>query len=318
MRWKSARTCAGLGSPAGAAAAIPRGSASPASPSDDAPSAARPSSPLRVSPPRPMASPIDVPSRTSMILRRMDWGAGRYEHIAGQLLPAARALVDRAAPTAGERVVDVGCGSGSAALLAAERGSEVLGIDPAPRLLEVARAEAAARGLVATFAQGDAASIALPDGAADLVLSNFGAIFAPDAQAAAAEMARVAAPGGRIALTAWIPGGTVSAAVRIARQASAPPAGGAPFAWHDRDALAGLLGPHGFEVAVHEQPIAFIAASPAAYLEDELANHPLWVAGRDRLGPVRAKILAVLEDGNEDPAAFRATSRYVIATATRA
>src|SRR5215207_5902483 len=108
-----------------------------------------------------------------------DWGIGRYEHTATRLEPAARVVVEAAAPVAGERVVDVGCGTGNAALLAAERGAVVTGVDPAPRLLDVARAEAAARGLDVTFARGQAAEIPLEDGEADVMLSVFGVIFAP-------------------------------------------------------------------------------------------------------------------------------------------
>src|SRR3954452_3668306 len=133
----------------------------------------------------------------------MDWSAGHYEQIADQVMPAAHAVVDRAVPVPGEHVVDVGCGTGNAALLAAERGARVTGVDPAPRLLEVARARAASRGLEATFALGDAAALPIEDGEADVVLSVFGVIFASDPLAAAAEMARVTAPGGRVVLTAW-------------------------------------------------------------------------------------------------------------------
>src|SRR5436305_15136046 len=111
----------------------------------------------------------------------LDWSLGRYERTAGQLLPAARLVVERAAPAAGDRVVDVGCGTGNAALLAAERGARVTGVDPATRLLEVARERAAARGLDADFATGDAAHLPVGDGEADVVLSVFGVIFAPDA-----------------------------------------------------------------------------------------------------------------------------------------
>src|SRR4051795_733952 len=111
----------------------------------------------------------------------LDWSLGRYERTAEQLLPAARLVVERAAPSAGDRVVDVGCGTGNAALLAAERGARVTGVDPAARLLDVAREEASAGGLDATFVEGDAAAIPLDYGEADLVLSVFGVIFAPDA-----------------------------------------------------------------------------------------------------------------------------------------
>ena len=119
-----------------------------------------------------------------------DWGIGRYEDTARPGRAAARVVVDAVAPAAGEHVADVGTGTGNAALLVAERGARVTGVDPAPRLLEVAREAAAGRGLDATFALGEAASLPLADGDADAVLSVFGVIFAPDAVAAAAELAR--------------------------------------------------------------------------------------------------------------------------------
>jgi SAM-dependent methyltransferase len=258
----------------------------------------------------------------------VDWGLGRYEGTAAKLLPAAQAVVDRASPRPGERVVDVGCGTGNAALLAAARGARAFGIDPARRLLEVARAEAAARGLDATFTQGDAAALGLGGASADILLSVFGIIFAPDPTAAAAELARVSASEARIVLSAWIPDGAISKTAAAAREAVTAalgvPAGPPPFPWHDRDALAGLLAPHGFEVEHEEHRLAFTASSAEAYMEAEFREHPLSIAGRVVLEPrgesdaLRARMLTILEAGNEDPAAFRVTSRYVVATARRA
>jgi SAM-dependent methyltransferase len=257
----------------------------------------------------------------------IDWGVGRYERTADQLMPAARLVVERAAPIAGERVVDVGCGTGNAALLAAERGARVTGVDPAARLLEVARADAAARGLDADFVPGNAAALPLADGEADLVLSVFGVIFAPDPEAAAAEFGRVTAADGRVVLSAWIPGGAVSAVNRLAREAVAKalelPAEPPPFPWHERDALAGLLAPHGFDVSVEETTIAFTGSSAREYLTAEAESHPMAVAGRAVLEPrgegeaLSQRMLEVFEAANEDPDAFRVTSRYVIATARR-
>jgi SAM-dependent methyltransferase len=257
----------------------------------------------------------------------IDWSTGSYERTAEQLLPAAELVVDRAAPAVGERVVDVGCGTGNAALLSAERGARVTGVDPAARLLEVARGEASERGLDAEFVQGDAAALPLPDGEADLVVSVFGVIFAPDPQAAAAEMARVLKPDGRVVISAWIPGGAISAVNRLSREAVARalelPPGPPPFAWHEQDALAGLFGAHGFEVSLEEATISFTGPSAREYLEAEGNSHPVALAGRAVLEPrgegeaLMASMLEVLEEANEDPDAFRVTSRYAVATARR-
>ncbi|GAC1576131.1 MAG: class I SAM-dependent methyltransferase [Candidatus Dormibacteria bacterium] len=258
---------------------------------------------------------------------QIDWSLGQYETTAAQLLPAARAVVDHAALAPGERVVDVGCGTGNAALLAAARGAHVTGVDPAGRLLEVAREQATERGLDARFVQGEAAGLPLVDASAEVLLSVFGVIFAPDAAAAAAEMARVATPGGRIVLSAWIPGGAMLECVDVFQKAVMKAVGGSAstpgFAWHDREALAGLLAPHGFTVAVEEERLSYTAGSAREYLETQGQTHPLSIAGRMVLAsageaqPALERGLAILEAANEDPDAFCVTSRYVVATARR-
>ena len=260
--------------------------------------------------------------------RSLDWGLGRYESTAEQLLPAARVVVDSAALRPGERVVDLGCGTGNAALLAAACGAQVTGVDPAARLLDVARGRAASEGATITFLPGEAASIPVDDAGADVIVSVFAVIFAPDPVAAAAEMSRVVTADGRIVLSAWIPQGTMfefaSAAGEAVRQALGAPPPPQPFAWHDRDALSDLLAPHGFTVEVEEHSLSFTDTSPAAYLDGESRDHPMAVAGLavlEGLGQaevLRERLLQILIAGNEDPAGFRTTSRYVVATARRA
>lgn len=258
---------------------------------------------------------------------RVDWSVGHYEETASQLLPAAELLVDEAAPLAGARVVDVGCGTGNAALLAAARGARVTGVDPALRLLDVARRRAAAESLEVAFLEGETAALPLADKSADVLLSVFGVIFASDPQAAATELARVTAEHGRILLTAWIPGGAISQMNQIAQEAVlrtlGAPAAPPPFPWHDPDALNQLFTPHGFSVTVKEHRLAFTAASPRDYLDRESANHPLAVTGRQILeqhgtaDETSRQLLAILEAANEDPTGFRVTSRYITATACR-
>jgi SAM-dependent methyltransferase len=256
----------------------------------------------------------------------MDWNAGEYEHVAAQLLPAARVVVDHAAPRAREHVVDVGCGTGNAALLAAERGARVTGIDPARRLLDVAAAQATERGLHASFLSGAAVELPLADSTADAVVSVFGVIFASDAPAAAAEMARIATPGGRIVLTAWMPGGALADVMRVrsdATVAAGIASGAAPFAWHEHTALTSAFAPHGFSIDLCEQQLAFTAASAQEFLQMELRVHPGWIAARAALEPrgevqaVRDRALEIFETANEDPSGFQVTSSYVVATARR-
>jgi SAM-dependent methyltransferase len=257
----------------------------------------------------------------------MDWGQGRYERIAEQLFPAAETAVESARISSGERVVDVGCGTGNAALLAAERGGVVTGVDPAQRLLEVAASAAEQRGLDATFVLGTAEDMPIDDDSADVVLSVFGAIFAPEPPAAAAEIDRVAAPDGRVLLVIWVPGGPISDAVRLARRTvdevlgQPPPA--SPFPWHERDALSGLFKPYGFSVSLTEHSIPFHAPSIDEFMRIEGENHPIAIAAQPvleragRVEEVREGMRRIYEEGNEDPSAFRLTSNYVVATFTR-
>jgi SAM-dependent methyltransferase len=257
----------------------------------------------------------------------MDWAAGRYERIAEQLLPAAKVVVQQAAPVEGERVVDIGCGTGNAALLAAERGATVTGVDPAQRLLDVGAATAAERGLDATFVLGDAADIPLEDDGADVALSVFGVIFAPDPEAAAAEIDRVTGPAGRILLVAWVPGGGISQAVRFARLTMAEildePPPSPPFAWHELEAVSGLFEPYGLTPLLTEHALAFGAPTVDEFMQIEGENHPVAIAARpvlERAGraeEVREEMRRIYLEANEDPDGFRITSRYVVAELRR-
>jgi SAM-dependent methyltransferase len=202
----------------------------------------------------------------------------------------------------------------------------VTGVDPASRLIDEARAAAAARDLQATFVVGEAAALPLADGSVDAVVSVFGVVFAPDARAAAEELARVTTPAGRIVLTAWIASGALSDVRDVRREAFAAigaPAGPAPFAWEDRAALEGTFGPLGFAVEVERAELAFTGRSPDAFVDDWFRDHPLWIADRAVLEPhgamaeVRERTIAVFAAANEDPRALRVTSPYAVVTLRR-
>jgi SAM-dependent methyltransferase len=254
----------------------------------------------------------------------IDWGVGYYERTAQRLLPAAREVVAVAAPQPGERVLDVGCGTGNAAILAAERGAVVVGVDPAPRLLDVARADAAAAGHQIEFLLGDAAALPVPAGSFDVIVSVFAAVFAPDPDAALARMLAALAPGGRIVMSAWIPGNPISRMNQMVMGAlgevSGKPPAAVGVAWHDVDQVTVLAAPYGLTVTTTERSIVFADTSVDDYLDREMAEHPMALSARAVLEPagmfdeVKRNARAVLAEGNEDSAGFRVTSRYVIIT----
>jgi SAM-dependent methyltransferase len=249
-----------------------------------------------------------------------DWGVGRYERTAAVLEPAAARVVKLAAPRLGEHLLDLGCGTGNAALIAARAGAEVTGVDPAQRLVSVARERADAEELDARFVVGDAVALPFADDAFDVVVSVFAVIFAPDPPRAFAELVRVLRPGGRAVISAWLPEGPISASVGISMRAVAA-ATGRPlperFGWHEPERIRELAARHGASASYEDAEISFTADSPEAFLAAD-EEHPMRVAARpvlERAGSyeqVGAEILQVMRDANEDPSAFRTTSRYRI------
>ncbi|PPJ26293.1 hypothetical protein C5F51_21135 [Nocardia nova] len=172
------------------------------------------------------------------------WGYGDYRAMAARLYPAAVAAIEAAAVSPGDRVVDIATGTGNAALLAAARGAEVVGVDFEPALLRIAATRAAEHGGRIQWLRGDVGDLPLPDACADVVVSVFGVMYASDHDAAVAEIARIAGRGARIVLASWLPGGTLPAMGRIlAPYLPPPPAGAPPSRWGDPEALAALLQP---------------------------------------------------------------------------
>jgi ubiquinone/menaquinone biosynthesis C-methylase UbiE len=162
------------------------------------------------------------------------WMAGDFGEVAKFLQPTSDAFVTRLGVAPGTRVLDVACGSGNVAIPAARAGAVVTGVDIAPNLLVTARARAAAEGLTIAFDEGDAEQLPYADGAFDLVVSMFGAMFAPRPDRAAAELVRVCRPGGQIAMANWTPHGFVGLMFKVASAHVPPPPGIAPpVLWGD-------------------------------------------------------------------------------------
>src|SRR5438309_6289287 len=165
------------------------------------------------------------------------WEKGDFTRIAATMRESGETLVQRLGITKGLKVLDLGCGDGTTALPAAKLGADVLGIDIARNLVEAGNRRAAEQGLNnVTFQEGDASNLEqLPDNAFDLVVSIFGAMFAPKPFEVAKEMVRVTRPGGRIVMGNWIPNDPtlVAQILKTSSAYSPPPPEGfiSPMTW---------------------------------------------------------------------------------------
>lgn len=169
------------------------------------------------------------------------WEKGDFTRIAESMRESGEALVSELGVTEGLKVLDLGCGDGTTAVPAAQLGADVLGVDIAANLVAAGNARAQALGLTnCRFQEGDASNLSeLGDESFDLVVSIFGAMFAPKPLDVAKEMVRVTKPGGRIVMGNWIPNDPtlVAQILKISASYSPPPPEGfvSPMTWGVED-----------------------------------------------------------------------------------
>jgi len=165
------------------------------------------------------------------------WEKGDFTRIADTMRESGEALVQKLGIEKGMKVLDLGCGDGTTALPEAKLGADVQGIDIARNLVEAGNKRAADHGLTnLKFQEGDASNLQqVPDGSFDLVVSIFGAMFAPKPFDVAKEMVRVTRPGGRIVMGNWIPNDPtlVAQILKISSNYTPPPPEGfvSPMTW---------------------------------------------------------------------------------------
>ena len=227
------------------------------------------------------------------------WEKGDFGRIAATMRGSGEALVDSLGVEEGMDVLDLGCGEGTTALPAAERGANVLGVDIAANLVAAGQARAEAAGLEnLRFQQGDASELVdLADDSFDLTLSVFGAMFAPRPYDVAKEMVRVTRPGGRVVMANWIPGDPtlVAQILKIASAYSPPPPPGfiSPMTWGDEDEVRARFG----EAGVPAEDVSFERASWVFVHEG--TPEELVALFRDYYGPTMNAFAAAAADGRE-------------------
>jgi SAM-dependent methyltransferase len=203
---------------------------------------------------------------------RQLWALGDYDRIADLLADLGRAVVAAADVGPGMRVLDIGSGTGNAALPAAAAGADVVATDVTPELLAIGERHARDRGLTLRWEAADAQALPFADGEFDAVLSSIGAIFAPDHAATARELLRVCRPGGIVVMANWTPDGGVGRFFELlGRYESEVGDGPPPTAWGVPAYVAALL--DGAEVRTEIRRVRLAFSGPPDALAAYYRRH---------------------------------------------
>ena len=207
------------------------------------------------------------------------YSGSKFELLAATANDIHDDLVDRLGVRRGERWLDLATGTGAIAIRAAKKGASVTGQDLAEGLIDTARRLATEQDVDVHFEVGDCEQLPYPDASFDVVSSGQGAVFAPDHEAVARNLTRVCAPGGRIGLTAWRPGGEIARYFRLMADFQPPPPDGAgmPLEWGRREYVQSLLG-DSFELEFFDAESPQLADSPEA----------MWDLFTTAFGPLKA------------------------------
>jgi ubiquinone/menaquinone biosynthesis C-methylase UbiE len=196
------------------------------------------------------------------------WGSGDYAVIGTTLQIVGEQLAEACDLRTDERVLDVAAGNGNATLAAARRGCIVTSTDYVGSLLDRGAERARAEGLQVAFKVADAEALPFDDASFDVVLSTFGVMFSPDQGRAAAELARVCRPGGRIGMANWTPEGFIGQVFKTLGRHLPPPAGvQSPSRWGVEANLHALFGRSASAISVTPRIFNFRYRSAAHFID---------------------------------------------------
>jgi 2-polyprenyl-3-methyl-5-hydroxy-6-metoxy-1,4-benzoquinol methylase len=217
------------------------------------------------------------------------WISGDFGKIAQSFTEGAAEFVGGLNLKPGMQVLDVACGSGNQSIPAAQLGAQVTGVDIAPNLIEQARNWAVAEGLEIQFDEGDAENLPYVDGSFDVVMTMFGAMFAPRPERVSAELVRVCRPEGLIAMANWTGAGFVGQMFKAVGRHVPPPVNmPSPLLWGDEAVVEERLGSGVSEIEFNRRLISFTFPFGVA----ETIEY--W---RDYYGPTHKAFAALDENG---------------------
>jgi ubiquinone/menaquinone biosynthesis C-methylase UbiE len=252
------------------------------------------------------------------------WAQGDYSVLSRQLAPAADALCDACAVSAGQEVLDVGAGDGNFALACAREGASVVACDISPKMVERGRARSEAEGYDVEWVEADAEEMPFGDARFDCVGSVFGAFIAPRPEVVARELFRVVRPGGTVGLTAWTPDGVMAEMFGIGRRFAPPDPDQPPSErWGDEATARERLVPVAAHVDYERRKLVWQAESPQAFLDEFSASAPTMASARQAMPPDRfeelsAQLRELIDRHNAaDDGSLRIEAEYAVIVARR-
>jgi ubiquinone/menaquinone biosynthesis C-methylase UbiE len=256
------------------------------------------------------------------------WASGDYPAVARDLIPGLGAeLVRFCGVTSGQRVLDVGAGSGNASIPAALTGATVVASDLTPELFTAGRAAAEAAGAAVEWMEADAEDLPFADASFDVVLSCVGAMFAPHHQVVADELLRVCRPGGTVGMLNWTPEGFIGGLFATMGPFAPPPPPGAtpPPRWGSEDHVRTLFGERVTDVRTARQTVEFTSGDPLEFREywkrnygPTIAVYKANAADPERTAALDAAFLEYLTSRRDPGAEARWTAEYLLVAARRA
>ena len=251
------------------------------------------------------------------------WGKGEYTWLSEQLRPAATALADACAVSAGQEVLDVAAGDGNFATECAREGASVVASDLAPGMVEKGRARSEAEGYDIEWVVADAEDLPFEDGRFECAGSVFGAMIAPQPRVVAEELFRVVRPGNTVGMTAWTPESLATELFKVGREwARSDPDQPRIEEWGVEDNVRERFDGLANSIEMERRTLPWAAGSPEEYIELLEVHAPMQAAAKesmpaDEYAQLREGMLGVVRDWAGGDGAFSVDVEYLLIVARK-